>query len=470
MNGMQIVTIVLLLALPALGMAQGTDIARGSSAPVSISPGSIIPIVELEEDVYTYAPADNGAGPMWCRGNTCIVRQGSQVYASGITTLAEAKPLNNCLPLLFFRDPTGWQQVYQGKGRTREPCPLGVTGAGKILLSINPTLTPPDTYGGPAQPQILAFSPAQLTAYDTLLPQWQGTPAFTEHSYRSFAVDAAHNELVLFQNISYKHAEWAFQDQNGQWTAQGQLEWPWGAEYDKPQHIRICYPTVALRDHAVYVCGVSDIIEPYTKWRDFKQKLTGRKWDYDFRRLFFTWSEDISSGKFHDWIEIASRDRTCGWIMPQDLHVARNGDVWIMWTERALDERLRAAFFPAEKQRHSLEFAVLRQGHIIARTTLVEGGEGLGNKRPGDARFQVTENGRVFAFCHISDSSKSGNYLIEVNAKGAQSRPIPVRLKTPLGSFFVATMRAGNQPSSILDVLGNTGHTMRYARIRLKER
>ena len=470
MNGMRIWTIGLLLVLSVPGMTQATGMDRGSSAPSPSSFGTIVPIVEIEEEVYTYTPANNGAGPMWCRGNTCVIRYGDQVYASGITTLANAKPLNNCLPLLFVRDAKGWQQVYQGKGRTREPCPLGVTGAGEVLLSINPTLTPPDSYGGPAQPQILAFAPAQLTAYKTLLPQWQGTPAFTEHSYRSFALDAGHNELILLQNIGYKHAEWAFRDHAGQWQAQGQLEWPWGAEYDKPQHIRICYPTVALKNHAVYVCGVSDIIEPYAKWREFKQKLTGRKWDYDFRRLFFTWSDDISSGKFHNWIEIASRDQTCGWIMPQDLHVAPNGDVWIMWTERALDERLRETFFPTEKQRHSLEFAVLRQGQVITRKTLVQGGEGLGSLRPGDAHFQVTERGRVFALCYISDSARSGNYLIEIQANGTHGQPVPVPLKTPLGSFFVATVRAGNQPSSILDVLGNTGHSMRYARVRLKER
>lgn len=445
-------------------LAAGLGLHPPLSASVS---RPIVPVVEIEEQVYTYTPANNGAGPMWCRGNTSIVRYGKQVYASGLTTIAEAKPLNNCLPQLFVRNAKGWQQVYEGKGRTREPSPLGVTGAGKILLSINPTLTPPDTYGGPAQPQILAFSPAQLADFSTLLPQWQGKPAFTEHSYRSFAVDADHNELILFQNIGYKHAEWAFQDQQGQWSAQGQLEWPWGAEYDKPQHIRICYPTVALKDHKVYFCGVSDIIEPYTKWREFKQQLTGRKWDYDFRRLFFTWSDDIGSGKFHDWTEIASRDRTCGWIMPQDLYVAPNGDVWVMWTERALDERLREAFFPGEKQRHSLEFAVLRRGQVIKRSTLVEGGEDLGPKRPGEARFHVTDSGRVLAFCHLNDGRQSGNYLIDLNVSGMLGQPIPVKLQPPLGSFFVATVRAGNQPSSILDILGNAGHTMHYVRIRL---
>ena len=53
------------------------------------------PIVEAEEEVYRYSPANNGAGPMWCRGSTSLVRIGGNVFASGIETLQDFKPLNN---------------------------------------------------------------------------------------------------------------------------------------------------------------------------------------------------------------------------------------------------------------------------------------------------------------------------------------------------------------------------------------
>jgi len=83
------------------------------------------PIVEVEEEVYRYSPANNGAGPMWCRGSTCLVRIGDDVFASGIETLEDFKPLNNCRWMLFRRDTRGWQQVQVNEvGRTREPCPL----------------------------------------------------------------------------------------------------------------------------------------------------------------------------------------------------------------------------------------------------------------------------------------------------------------------------------------------------------
>jgi hypothetical protein len=67
--------------------------------------------VEVEEEVYRYSPANNGAGPMWCRGSTCLVRIGEDVFASGIETLEDFKPLNNCRWMLFRRDSGGWQQV-----------------------------------------------------------------------------------------------------------------------------------------------------------------------------------------------------------------------------------------------------------------------------------------------------------------------------------------------------------------------
>ena len=183
------------------------------------------PVVEVEEDVYHYEPPDNGAGPMWCHGNTCIVRVGDDVVASGLETLPGAKPLNNCVPMLFKRSDIGWEQVYKATDRTREPSPLTCLD-GRILLSVNPTLTPPETRSGPAQPQVLEFSAAHpRRGYRTIVPGWQGQPAFTEHSYRSFVADGSNGEMILFQNIGYTHAEWAFCDGKGAWSAQGQLVW-----------------------------------------------------------------------------------------------------------------------------------------------------------------------------------------------------------------------------------------------------
>jgi hypothetical protein len=431
------------------------------------------PAVEIEEDVYAYESANNGAGPMWCAGSTCLVRVGDEIFASGLETLKETKALNNCRWMLFRRRPNGWEKVRaDDSGRTREPCPLAAFPDGRLFLSANPTLNPPERAGGgPARPEILQFSATDPGGpFETLRLLWDGQPQFTEHSYRSFAADGANRELILFQNIDYTHAEWAFRDRDGRWSARGQLKWPWGAEYDKPQPIRLCYATVALRDRAVYFCGVSDIVEPYGRWREFKKQLTGRDWDYDFRRLFFTWTPDVTREKFRDWIEIASRDKTCGWLFPADLWTAPDGSVHLLWTERALDERLREKFFPDAKQSHALNYAAVREGRVALRRSLVEAGEGSSDAVPTAGRFQVTPDHRLFVFYHVRGPRGSENRLIEVLPGGEPGKAVRVPLRKPFTSFFTATVRAGSPPANTLELLGQregTSLTISYARIKL---
>ena len=433
--------------------------------------------VEVEEDVYRYEPADNGAGPMWCRGSTSLVRVGDDVFASGLETLGDAKPLNNCRWTLHKRGPTGWElQQADPSGRTREPSPVATLPGGRVLVSVNPTLTGPGARAGPARPEILDFAARDPKAPPKcILPKWDGTPKFTEHSYRTFAADSRAGSLILFQNIGYTHAEWAFRDAGAKWTA-GRLKWPWGAEYDKPQPIRVCYPTVAVNGRAVYFCGVSDIIEPRAAWRQYKQKLTGRAWDYDFRRLFYTWTDDVTTGRFHEWVEIADRDKTCGWVTPWDLWVAPDGGIHLLWGERAIDTRLRERFYPDAKQSHALVHAIVRDGGVVRRRSLLLAREGGAQEIPGAARFQATPDGRLFVFFYVSGRAADGkqvseNRLLELGPDGTPSPAPRVPLKHPLRSFFTATVRAGNSPSRTLDLLGERAgarHTISYTRIRIR--
>jgi len=452
--------------------------AGGHAAEAVAAPSAWQAEVEVEEEVYTFTPADNGAGPMWCSGSTCLVRAGDHVFVSGLETLPDVKPLNNCRWKLHTRSSSGWRVVAaDSEGRTREPCPLAAFADGRVLLSGNPTLVlDPTVYAGPARPEFWCFSAADTArAPQRLLPAWKGQPSFTEHSYRSLAADGPAGELILFQNVGYTHAEWTFLDRTGAWSAQGRLVWPWGKEYDKPQPIRICYPNVALRNRAVYFCGVSDIIEPYQAWRDFKRQLTGREWDYDFRRLFFTWTPDITREPFREWAEIASRDRTCGWIMPGDLWVAPDGAAHLLWTERATDERMRERFFPEVKQTQALNYAVVREGRVVERRTLFEGGEGASGEIPSAGRFHVTPDRRLLVVCHVGGRDAKGqalseNRLFEIVSGVGVGNAVRIGLAKPLTSYFTATVRAGSPPSDTLDLLGlpaDKPQTMRYARVRL---
>jgi len=199
-------------------------IARAADLP----PADVLaPVVEVEEDIYRYTNAQNGAGPMWCSGSTTLVRTGDRLFVSGLETIPDAKPLNNCRWMLFTRGTNGWTRVrVDTDGRTREPSPLAAFPDGRVFLSVNPTLgRGPQPHGGPARPDVLQFSATEPTVAPVpLVPLWQGKPAFSEHSYRTFTADGTAGELLLFQNIGYTHAEWTFRDRHGKWSAQGQIK------------------------------------------------------------------------------------------------------------------------------------------------------------------------------------------------------------------------------------------------------
>ena len=443
-------------------------------------PSELKPVVEAEEDVYSYQPADNGSGPMWCHGSTCLVRIGDDVFASGLETLKNAKPLNNVRWLLLKREADGWKlQQADPKDRTREPCPLAGFPDGRLFMSVNPTLvTDPEKHAGPSRPEILQFSAADPRApFQTLLPKWNGEPKFTEHSYRSFAGDGPNGELIIMQNIGYTHSEWAFRDRDGKWIAHGKLVWP---KREDPRfspynstHSRVNYPNVVLKNRSLHYCGASAI----NKWERVQDnpELMGRKWGSRFRRLFYTWTPDITTGKFSDWIEIDSTHKTGGWLFAGDVWVAPDGRAHILWTEYPIHRRLRDLHFPDIKRTQTLKYAVIREGKIVLRRTLVEGGEGLSGEIPDRGRFQVSPDNRLVVFHYVSGTDASGktvseNRVMEILPDGSTTPPVRVPLASPFSTFFTATPRAGSPPSNTLDVLGSrvsSPRTISYTRIRL---
>ena len=230
-----------------------------------------------------------------------------------------------------------------------------------------------------------------------------------------------------------------------------------------------------LKGRAIHFCGVSDVVEPYPEWRAYKKQLTGNEWDYDFRRLFYTWTPDITREKFRPWVEITSRDKTCGWISPGDLWLAPDGAAHLVWTERALDERLRAKFFPEVKQSHAVNYAIVRDGKVVLRRALMLAEEG----KPGEVgswpRFQVTPDNRLFVICYVSGTGAdrkavSGNRLMEIRPGGEVGAPVAVPFKKPFTAYFTATVRGGSPPSQTLELLGQREGaplTISYARVRL---
>lgn len=409
-----------------------------------------------ENPVYTFAEFNNGSDALWTRANTCLVTSGQRLFASGVELIPNAKPLNNVRWTLWECVAGKWTlRQRDTTGRTREPSPLCVTSDGRLWLSANPT-TQPNQTAGRAQPQVISWDAGDTQSKPGVeIPTWDGEPPFCEHSYRSFVADGANNELLLMQNIELAHAEWSFRDRHEHWSACGKLVWPCGAEYEVPQPIRICYPTVQLKNRAVHFCGVSDIEEPNAEWKQYKYELTGQKWDYDFRRLFYCWTPDIRQQPFGRWIEVASRETTCGWITPCDLHVADGGRVHLLWIERAIDVRLREKFFPGERQSFALHHAIIDDGEVVSRRELVRYDERDGWDQVGEirwAKFHVGLHGLRVVYHDAPYRPGFRTYFNRIAACDGTTDTLAVT--SPMEQWYTTTPRAGCEPSDQLHMLG----------------
>ena len=106
---------------------------------------------------------------------------------------------------------------------------MGVLQGDRLLISTNATLNPHGkSGGGPARPGLWEAMPSNgFGAPAISQPGWRAQAGpFTEHSYRSLAVDGQRGEVFVMQNVGNSHAEWAFRDDRGAWSAQGRLDWP----------------------------------------------------------------------------------------------------------------------------------------------------------------------------------------------------------------------------------------------------
>src|SRR5690606_31813251 len=134
----------------------------------------------------------------------------------------------------------------------------------------------------------------------------------------------------------------------------------------------LCYGNVFLKKGAVWFFSTVDIIEPKETWRKYKKELTGNNWDYVFRRLFFSWNQDVTTNNFEDWIEIANHDATGGTVSNRDLWIDNKGRAHLLWTEIAVDENLRDHFFPGAKQYMALNYTTVYKGKVEKTVPIFE--------------------------------------------------------------------------------------------------
>jgi len=414
--------------------------------------------VTAEESVYAYVSPNNGSGPLWCYGCSVVARCGEVVVASQMETGEGVPLLCNTRWKLLRRAESAWGVAAETEGyRQREPCPVAVTSEEDVFLYVNDSTRPPGEKYGLCEPHLLKFSSQETGAPPVkIAPVWGGDSYFTDHSYRGFGADRARAQLLMLNidaRTSIQHA--CLLSSEGRTLATGSITFP----------IRACYPQVALRDGAVHVLAISDIVEPVEEWRAYKHKQTGRDWDYVFRILYYTRTHDLATTDFSEPIEIANVDATGGHISNQDLWLGPDGVAYVMYTERQVASALlRDKFFPDGSTINSLHLAVVRDAAIVSRRILIAGNE---TSQPGHARFHETPDGTLYAVLYVS-GAEAGNKLMQVYP-GIDDPPlIPIPLKQPMGSFCLASVRAGNAPANTIDLFGNgPNSTMAYAQIRL---
>lgn len=413
--------------------------------------------VLAQEDVYTFVPSNNGSGPLWSHGCTSIVRSGSDVLVSQMETGDDVPPLCNTRWRLLRRTNNGWECVGEAdQYRQREPASLATTGPGHVFVNVNDSIEPPGTHYGRTRPHLVRFDLTQESSERrTLVPTWDGGPYFTDHSYRGYAADPARDELLMLNidaQTSVEHA--CLMNASGETVATGSITFP----------IRACYPQVQLTDRAVHVLAVSDIVEPVEAWRAYKKEKTGRDWDYVFRILYYAHTPDLTAQDFGVPLEVANVDATGGHISNKDLWAAPDGSVYIMYTAREVATPMMSRkFFPDKSTLDSLYLAVVRDGAVVRRETLVDGTKA---RQSADARFHVAADGRLYALIYVS--GRGGMNLLMPIAP-AIGEPIPVPLPRPIAAFSTASPRAGCAPSDTIDILGQMGRSMVYAAVQLRD-
>jgi len=474
----------------------GRALRHRSKAQSGDGSGTAVPFdvrVEVEEivcELPAYQVTNNGSGMFWSSGSAQMVRVGDRLFVSAFEAVPGVAPLNNARWALYERRPGGWKLCQRDeKDRTREPCSLATSHAGRLLMSVNPTLAPPvpapaKAAGGPARPEFLEFDlahPEQAPRH--LVPRWDENPKFTEHSYRAFSADGKNGEFVLFNKVGTSKTAWAFLDRDGAWTT-GLLTWPKGEDprfsvwHD--EYTPVNYANAILSDRQVHYIGPSPI-NIWNRIDPSKTETWGRsKWGWRMRKLHYAWSPDINSEPFSEWTVLDDTMDDGGTIGLGDSWLAPDGRLHLVWQKHPINPQLRDTHFPDIRRDWRMCYGVLENGKMLKKRVLVAGGETTGPLRPtgyiGHPRFHITPDHTMYVLCNLigatpETKAQTGTYALRIESDGSVSAPVRIPLARRIPStFFTATPRAGNRLTETADLLiADTidGKSVaRYARIR----
>ncbi len=472
MNGLSRVKSGGAAALAAVGLAAGGAAAAPSPAPFEVQVEAQSVVCAVPE----YTLTNNGSGMFWGSGSSQIVRLGERLFVSAFEAVPGVAPLNNARWALYESTADGGWRLCQRDEveRTREPCPLGI-GAGRLVLSVNPTLVPPvlltpgvevKPSGGPARPAFLEFDPARPELPPRpMVPVWADAPPFTDHSYRAFAADGANGEFILFQQSAGTHTCWAFLDRDRQWRT-GRVLWP--AAEDPRYSVQgarspVNYANAILSGRRAWMIGQS----PYNIWNriDPAQAETwGRnRWGWRMRKLHCAWTPDITTTPFSEWVVIDDTMDDGGTIGMGDSWLAPDGRVHLVWQKEPIHPRLRDEHFPDIRRDWRMFYGILADGVLVEKHQVLAGGETCGPLRPtgyiGHPRLHVTPDHALYILCNLVGTTpetrdQSGTWALRVEPGGRFSEPVRVPLAAPLAvPFFTASPRAGCALAEAVDIL-----------------
>jgi hypothetical protein len=221
--------------------------------------------------------------------------------------------------------------------------------------------------------------------------------------------------------------------------------------------------------------AIGDIVEPVAEWRKLKYEKLKRDWDYVFRRLFYTYTDNIRSTGFSDPIEIDTVEATCGHISNLDLYVDTTGAAHLLYLKRPHQfEFIRDKYFPDEAMTAYLEHVIVKDGKVLSRRTLAERPGGPTDFESSFGRFHISGVGELYIIAAGTSIEKGqrtyGNFLGRVPAGKNKPKFERIELKHPFGNFFTNTPRGGSKPSDVIDIFGiaNDNPNLRYARIRIE--
>jgi hypothetical protein len=221
--------------------------------------------------------------------------------------------------------------------------------------------------------------------------------------------------------------------------------------------------------------AISDIVEPVEEWKKLKYEKLKSDWDYVFRRLLYTYTDNIRTTGFIAPIEIDTVEKTGGHIRNLDMYIDQTGAAHLLYTKQPHQyDFIRDKYFPGEAITAYLEYVIVKDGKVLSRRTLAEKPGGPTGFEPSFGRFHISSTGELYiiaAGTSIEIGQRTyGNFLGRISTGKDKLKFERIELKHPFGNFFTNTPRGGSKPADIIDIFGtaNDNPNLRYARIRIE--